>query len=282
LQGYKARRRSKWLLMWFLVLEAVTVAALSQTCRGPQGLEAKVRLDPSARTWGALGGWFGEHHDFACAAESFRSALQLDPNSANMHYFLGLTLYSSGRVDEAVRELRQSTILDPNNLQAQLALGVALHQQGRIAEAESVWEDALSIDPNSVAALDWLAKARIADGQFGAAIQLLSTAPPDEDLVLDRALAYSQAGQFVQASKALESALSAEPQSLRLSSALATVYVQSHRYQDATVLMRRALAASPNDYSTQLLYLRLLVLQDDDRECTTACSKASERAPTEF
>jgi hypothetical protein len=32
------------------------------------------------------------------------------------------------------------------------------------------------VDPNSMIALDWLAKARIADGQFMAAIDLLNTA----------------------------------------------------------------------------------------------------------
>jgi len=140
---------------------------------------------------------------------------------------------------------------------------------------------------NSTTALDWLAKARIADGQFGAAIELLSSAPADgdEDLTLDLALAYSESGSFDKAADTLRAALVRSPGSLRISSALATVYVQSHRYQDATNLIRVTLNAHPNDVATQLLYLRLLVLQDDDADAqplAQKCCPNTHRISTPF
>ena len=251
-------------------------------CKGPETLETQVLTDPSARTWGALGGWFGERHDYSCAIPAFESAVKLDPDSARMHYFLGLSLYSSGQVDPSIAELRRSVELDSNDVQARLALGVAYHQLGHAADAEAAWESALAIDPNSTTALDWLAKARIADGQFGAAIELLSSAPADENLTLDLALAHSESGSFDKAADTLSASLAQSPGALRVATALATVYVQSHRYQDATNLIRATLNAHPNDAATELLYLRLLVLQDDDADAEPIAQKMLAEHPQDF
>jgi tetratricopeptide (TPR) repeat protein len=251
-------------------------------CVGPAQLESRARENPSARAWGALGGWFGEQHNFACAATAFRAAIRLDPSSGRMHYFLGLSLYSSEQIDASIHELRTAVDLDRNDLQAWLSLGVAYHQKGRLAEAEASWQTVLASDPNSVTALDWLAKQRISEGQFGAAIELLSSAPPDEDLILDLALAYSQAGQFDRAATTLTSALTKAPDAQRISTALATVYVQSHRYQDATNLIRRELQAHPHNTGVELLYLRLLVLQDDDADAQPIAQKFLAAHPKDF
>lgn len=261
---------------------APIVRAAPPNCNGPRQIENQVRAHPSGRAWGALGGWFGEQHDFPCAISAFQAAVRLDPTSARMHYFLGLSFYSSGQADTAVAELRRSSELNSKDAQSRLALGVAYHSLGRTAEAETAWEGALAIDPNSITALDWLSKARIADGQFGAAIELLSTAPPDEDLTLDLALAYSESGQFDKAADTLSVALAKSPAALRISSALATVYVQSHRYQDATNLLRVTLNAHPDDAATQLLYLRLLVLQDDDADAQPIAQKLLAAHPQGF
>ncbi|HEY6490090.1 MAG: tetratricopeptide repeat protein [Terracidiphilus sp.] len=241
----------------------------------------QLHAHPSARTWGALGGWLGEQHRFACAIPAFQSALLFDPDSARLHYFLALSLYSSGRAKESASEFHRALQLDPRDLEAYLALGVALHQLGRAADAEAAWEAALNLDPDSVTALDWLAKARIDEGQFGAAVELLSTSPHNEDLTLDLALAYSQAGQFVKATKTLENefARSASP---RVGAALGTVYVQAHRYQDATNLLRAALQAHPDDSAIELLYLRVLVLQDDDADAQPLAKKFLEAHPDNF
>ncbi len=267
-----------------LCLATVSQAGLSASlaCNGPQQLSLQVRAHPSARAWGALGGWFGEQHNFPCALSAFQAAVRLDPASSRMHYFLGLTLYSSGKASASVGEFRRSIELDKNDIEPRLALGVALHQLNQNADAENAWETALSIDPDSVTALDWLAKARISDGQFGAAIELLSTAPHDVDLILDLALAYSQAGQFDKAAATLNAALSKSPGELRLSSALAAIYAQSHRYQDATNLMRATLKLHPGDAAAELLYLRLLVLQDDDTDAQPIARRLLASHPSSF
>jgi tetratricopeptide (TPR) repeat protein len=251
-------------------------------CHGPQALELAVRAHPSAADWAALAGWFGEQRQYDCAAPAFRAALKIEPDSANLHYYLGLTLQSSGQSQAAIGELQRSIKLDPGELQPRLVLGVALNATGRLAEAEEAWEAALEVDPNSPIALDWLAKARISGGQYDAAIELLSSAPPDESLTLDLALAYSQSNQFDKASDTLEAAMAKGPGDLPLTAALATVYVQSHRYEDATNLLRATANLHPDDPTIQLLYLRVLVLQDDDADAEPIAKRFLDQRPHDF
>ena len=260
-------------------------AACAQTqpaCRGPQQLEAAVHDHPSVRALAALAGWFGEERQFACAIPAFREALRLDPASASLHYYLGLSLKSAGNDAAALDELRRSIQLDDSQLEPLLLEGVILNESARRGEAEEVWETALRLDPTSVIALDWLAKARIADEQFEAAIDLLTAAPRDEELTLDLAVAYSRNGQFDKAAYALNEALGKSPGNLRLATALATVYVQSHRYQDATELVRTALASHPRDAATEMLYLELLVMQDDETEARPLAERMLLAHPKDF
>jgi tetratricopeptide (TPR) repeat protein len=257
------RTRRIVFVLWLLTRCLPGMSQTRPACRGPEQLERQVRTQPTAQRWAALAGWFGERRKFACAIPAFQAALRLDAGSARLHYYLGLTLKSAGQTGMAVPELQRSIELDPKELQPYLVLGAAFYGLSHKAEAEETWETALRIDPGSSTALDWLAKARISDGQYVAAIDLLSTAPLDEDLTLDLALAYSKAGLFDKAVETLNAALTRSPASLRLRTTVATVYVQSHRYQEADSALRAALQAHPHDAATELLYLRLLVLKGD-------------------
>jgi tetratricopeptide (TPR) repeat protein len=237
--------------------------ATPPACRGPQQLEQEVHSHPAAAAWGALGGWFGEQQQFMCAASAFQAAVRLDPQSARFRYFLGITYYSAGKTDLAIAELNRAAKLDLHDTRSRLALGTALNKAGRGVEAEAAWQEALQIDPASVTGLDWLAKSRIARGDYAGAIDLLRSAPPDEDLTLDLALAYSNAGDLDTAALVLSDAIRAKPDSLRLATAMATVLARAHRYDEAISGLNTALAAHPNDPGLQLLDLRLLVLKGD-------------------
>ncbi len=276
--------KSRYLIAGCCLLACCRVGFPQQRpdCHGPQGLELAVQQHPTAENWSALAGWFGEQRQYACAVPAFYAALKMQPGSASLHYFLGLTLQSSGQSEAAIAELRRSIDLDPAQLQPRLVLGVALNATGHMAESQEAWEGALRADPNSLIALDWLAKARISSGQLDAAIELLSSAPPDQSLTLDLALAYSQSNQFDKAIDTLQAAVAKAPGDLRLSAALATVYVQSHRYQDATNLLRATADLHPDDPTIQLLYLRVLVLQDDDSVAEPIAKRFLDQHPHDF
>lgn len=245
----------------FLLLAANSARALP--CHGPDQLERDLHNRPSAKTWGSLGAWFGERQQFSCALSAFQSAVRADPQSADLQYLLGITYLSAGESQPAITELRLAARLAPHDPRARLALGTALNRVGREAEAEAAWREALAIDPTSRTGLDWLAKSMIARHEDAAAIDLLRSAPADDDLALDLSLAYSDCGQLDAATAVLNDALRQRPGSLRLAEALATVMARGHRYEEAIALLQPMIAAYPGDNASGLLYLRLLVLKGD-------------------
>jgi len=262
-------------------LVAPALAGASASCAGPQTLEAKVQAHPDAPAYSELGIWFGDHHQYGCAVEAFRAALKFEPASAPLYYLVGLSLYSSGHAEEAVSALRQSIQLQ-DAVKPHLILGAAYQQLHRNAEAKAEWETALKLDPQSLEAIDGLSRSLMAEGDFGAAIALLRSAPRNETLTLRLAQAYDQAGMLDKAADLLKKALAANPSSLPLTSALTTILVKQTLFQDAIRLAAKAAQMHPGNLEAQRQYFRLLVLNDDYAQATPLGQKLLIRAPHDF
>lgn len=255
---------------------------LCGACAGPQDLEARVRTHPDAEANVQLGIWFGNHHQYPCAIQRFRTALELEPTSPRIFYLIGLSYYFSGQAEEAVSPLQSSIRLDSKNLDSRLILAAALGQLGRNREAQTQWEEALEIDPSSKVAMDGLAKCLIADGHYAAVISLLSSTARNEAMTLDLAQAYAGDGKLLAASSVLEPALLAYPSSLALRKALITVYVNQNRYQKAVKLAEKMFKLHSGDLDAQATYLSVLILNDDFALARPLGQKLLASAPHDF
>jgi tetratricopeptide (TPR) repeat protein len=266
-----------------LIAVCLGASAYAQAaCDGPQALEAKVHAGPDSPSYTELGMWFGDRHQYDCSAEAFRAALKFEPGSARLYYLLGLSLYSSGRSEEAVGALQQSLQLIPDALKPHLILGAALDQLHRTKEARAEWEAALNIDPHSTEAIGWLSKAMMAEGDYGGAIGLLRSAPPEENFTLRLAEAYDKAGMPDRAAEVLKNALRLHPMSLPLSDALTTTLVKQTLYQDAIRLAAKTVQLHPGNLDAQRTYFRLLVLNDDYTVAQPLGRKLLIKAPHDF
>ena len=248
---------------FFPVALLAAQAGAPTDCKGPEELEANVQARPDADSYTNLGTWFGENNQYACASKAFTAALKLNPASAKLNYFLGLSLFPTGDIDGATAALKESIRLDANAAQPRLLLANILHQQGRRADAEAQWRAVLQIDAESKPALDGLANSLMDNGDARIAIHLLQPVKRDEDLTIDLARAYGLAGLLDQAAATLQAALSAAPSSFGLTNALTTVFVQQHRYQDAAALMQKYTQQHPDDVDAEIAYLSALVLNSD-------------------
>jgi tetratricopeptide (TPR) repeat protein len=239
---------------------ALIPCALGAPCTGPQLLQLRIQSHPDAAAYTELGKWFGEHKQYPCAVDAFRTGLQLEPGSADVAYLLGLTLYTTGDAKAAIAPLQQSIQATPRILKPHLILAAAFEELQRRDNAKAEYEAALHIDPRSATALDGLSKLLVADGDYVAVINLLRSASLDETLALDLAQAYGKSRMLNQAAQVLTSALRANPSSLRLTNALATVYVNQTRYQEAVQLAEKSIRFHPDSTEAQKLYLHVLVL----------------------
>ncbi|UCC15205.1 MAG: tetratricopeptide repeat protein, partial [Gammaproteobacteria bacterium] len=99
------------------------------------------------------------------AAEAYRKALELDPESASAHYNLGASLARSGEYEEAELHLRAALGTDPNT-QTYTGLGVVQWQQGRTDEAIANLEAAIEANPKNAAAYDYLGTIYVEQGKL--------------------------------------------------------------------------------------------------------------------
>ncbi len=256
--------------------------AFASECTPPPQLQAKLRANPSAENYAALGQYFGDKDDHPCAAQAWASAFKLQPRSAKFAYLLGLNLYFAGQPEPALSALQESIQLNPNDLQAHLLLATVLEKMHRGPEAAAEWRSALDIDPSSSLALDGLAKSFLASRDYPAVVQLLRQAHLDENLALDLALAYDRMGKPKEAEAILTKALDAAPSSLHLANTLALIYLKQDQHEIATSLLEKQYALHPGDLETQIDYFRILAVNDQIEKAVPLGKTLLTKAPHDF
>jgi Flp pilus assembly protein TadD len=145
--------------------------------------------------------------------------------------------------------------------------------------AVDAFESALKIDPNSIKALDGLAKALISVKDYETAINRLRSAPRDQNLILDLALAYRKAQSFDQAAQVLTDGLKSYPNSVALTGALVSLYAHESHNAAARQLAEDLAKRNPNDIEAQRIYLRTLVVSGDNDAAAALGRKLLEQAP---
>ncbi len=117
---------------------------------------------------GILATWYD--WDANAAERHFRRALELDPNDAEAHLFLGHLRSNQGRHDEAIREADKALALEPFNTRYSGLTGQFLIHAGRTDDAIARLQTTLAVDPNHVLAHTFLAAAYLEKGDYAKAI----------------------------------------------------------------------------------------------------------------
>ena len=85
--------------------------------------------------------------DWPGAEQELRRAIELNPNSANAHHWLGEYLTNMGQVEDGLRETRKAQELDPLSRLINTTIGWQLYLQGQNDQAVEQLRKALDIDP---------------------------------------------------------------------------------------------------------------------------------------
>ena len=120
------------------------------------GTEAKLALAAtplSPLSHLAMGQVSFARRDFPKAEESFRSALELEPDESAHHRRLGNLFLAVGRREEAESELRRALELDPAAPENLVALGRHRLETGAVDEAERLARESLTLSPANQDAL---------------------------------------------------------------------------------------------------------------------------------
>ncbi len=101
------------------------------------------------------------NRQYSQAAELYAQLLTISPNDAEIHNNLGLTLFYSGRADEALRTLNEGVAANPEHQRIWLTLGYVNSQLGNSDEARKALTRATETGDNASireAAMEMLAE----------------------------------------------------------------------------------------------------------------------------
>jgi TolB-like protein/DNA-binding winged helix-turn-helix (wHTH) protein len=110
-------------------------------------------------------------YDWAGAEESYRTAIDLNPNYATAHHWYAEYLSFVGRFDESTKHIERAFELDPQSLVINTVRGYPYMRSGRCDTAISYFKKALEMEPNFALAHFYLGKCYIEQKQFSEAIK---------------------------------------------------------------------------------------------------------------
>jgi Flp pilus assembly protein TadD len=99
------------------------------------------------------------------AVRQFRESLRLNPDSAPTHYHLGIAFAMQRQYPEAMREYEAAVRVDPVHAEAHNNLGAMLHVAGRLDEAALHYRRALELRPDNVEARSNLGRLLMVQGK---------------------------------------------------------------------------------------------------------------------
>ena len=191
------------------------------------------------------------HADFKAAVVPLKKAAAMSMNSFPAHYYLGLALAGDRRYAEAVDTYRIALDLDPDHLQANVSIGDALLAEGDLDEAQPYYVKAGKLRPEYAPALDGLARIAEATNDKDKAIALYGRA-----LASDRGFAptythlgdlYLRDGKLDEAVKLLVEAVSVRPDFGPGLDRLAAAYGRLGFSNEAVATIRKAIELEPKD-----------------------------------
>ncbi len=125
---------------------------------------------PDPKDFMQSGSKFVQDKKYKEAAREFQTAVNLDPNNAEAHLLLGLTLTNLGDFDKAIQSCLKSVELKPS-YSGYYNLGVIYSNQGTYDKASEAYQKAIEQNPKSYQAWHQLGKVYATDLKFDKAIE---------------------------------------------------------------------------------------------------------------
>jgi len=132
--------------------------------------------------------------DWPGAEKEMRRAIEISPNSSDVHMGLTSWFVVMGRYDDMVNEAQIAVQLDPLSVNAIFRLGIGFYECGRYVEAEDQMQNALKLYPGFAFAAYTLALLYSVQGRHKEAIRLLAGVDDTSITQAYMALAHARAG----------------------------------------------------------------------------------------
>jgi tetratricopeptide (TPR) repeat protein len=213
------------------------------------------------------------------AAESYRKALQLNPQDPKLHYNLSLALDKLGDFAFERKELERAAKLDPSLAVAQNQLGVLALRSGQHAEAELRFKKTLAIDPTFAEAQSNLGVLYSQEGKNADAASLFQRAikndPKYTKAYVNFGLLMAQEGTLSEAEQQFRTAIAVDSNYADAYAALGMLQAKTGRGAEAVQNFQRAVTLEP---ASAQAHLNLGIALVDQFDRPTGFKEFSEAA----
>jgi TolB-like protein/DNA-binding winged helix-turn-helix (wHTH) protein/Tfp pilus assembly protein PilF len=236
-------------------------------------LEARKRAEEAATRALALDSGLAEAHaslgyvnhfnwNWNAAEQSFKRALELNPNYANAHNLYASHLMARGLIAESIATSNRARELDPFSLSISVQRGFLLENARRYDEAIEQLRSVIAMDPNHYQAYWTLGHTYAASGRFAEAVTAAEKAVALSDRVPGAlgilGLVYGLAGRRDDATRVLNELLELNKQRYVTPAALVNVYIGLGDKERALTWLEKAY----EERSNYIAYLNVFPIVD--------------------
>lgn len=267
------------------------------SCTGPEVLEARLAAHPDAQSQTELGDWFVQHGRAACAGESYRAALKIDPHFrpaidrmakgliAGGDYSGAITLLHSaprdeemtldlataygraGMTDEASETLVRGVKANPASAKLTSALVVLLAGNNHLDDAYRLAEHFYEVHPHDLEAEKLYLRVLVATNQTlqaqPLARKLLVAYPHDGELLYLNAVLAQKAGDYAKAKPLFEEAVALAPDYAEARYNLGVVLARLQDAAGAKVQLQKAIELGATEPEAHLEISKVLRILGD-------------------
>ncbi len=179
-----------------------------------------------------------------------QSSLKKQPNMGT-YYFLGLSHYSQGELEQALSQFHKVLDMNPSFIQARLLIALILLKQERVDDSITEAKRILQQDEGNALAHNILGSAYMTKGMYGEAMQELTIAteldPKLIDAHLKKGLYSLTEGKVKEAETELKTAVKIGPEILNTRLILASYYVKRKEYKKAVITLKEGISGKKSD-----------------------------------
>lgn len=183
------------------------------------------------------------------AYQSFRKALQLNPNIDEAHFNLAIILEERGNTDEAIAHYRKAVEIKPDFVKAHNNLGAAYLRQNKLDEAVVHLRKALQLDPNFAPAYNNMGLAHVKQGKLDEAVEnylrALQLNPKLAEAQFNLGHALLMQGKAEQATMRFQKALQLDPDHAEAHNNLGGQLLNQGKLNEALEHLNRAISINP-------------------------------------
>ena len=211
--------------------------------------------------------------------------VQLQP-WLHTYYFLGLSYYHKGALEQALSQFNKALDLNPSFVQARLLVSIILLKQKRIDDAITEAKRVLEHDEGNAIAHNILGSAYMAKAMYDEAVKELNKAidldPKLVDTHLKKGILSISQGKANEGESELKTAVKVDPQLLNTRLILASYFINQKKYNKAIQTMQEAIAGKKSDALLYNNIATLFLAEKKEKDALRYFQKAKEVAPDYF